>query len=47
MEIAEHYAKPVSGELGGSFARVNDCKQQFFVRWGKLNLKCFMVTGLI
>jgi len=46
MEIAEHYARPVSGELGGSFARVNDCKQQFFVRWGKIEFEMFHGDGI-
>lgn len=33
---AEHYAKPIRGELGGSFARVNDFNHKFFLRWGKI-----------
>ncbi|MFW5442754.1 MAG: phospholipase D-like domain-containing protein [Methylococcaceae bacterium] len=37
MEIAEHYAWPVRGELGGSFARVNDFNHEFYVRWGKID----------
>ena len=41
MEIAEHYAKPIRGELGGSFARVNDFNHEFFVRWGKIDFELF------
>ncbi|KAF3983606.1 MAG: phosphatidylserine/phosphatidylglycerophosphate/cardiolipin synthase family protein [Methylococcales symbiont of Hymedesmia sp. n. MRB-2018] len=41
MEIAEHYARPVRGELGGSFARVNDYNHEFFVRWGKIEFEMF------
>ncbi|MBR9909709.1 MAG: phosphatidylserine/phosphatidylglycerophosphate/cardiolipin synthase family protein [Gammaproteobacteria bacterium] len=37
MIFAEHYATPTSGNLGGSFARVNDFKHVFFVRWGKIS----------
>ncbi len=41
MEIAEHYAKPICGELGGSFARVNDFNHEFFVHWGKIDFELF------
>ncbi len=41
MQIAEHYAKPVRGELGGSFARVNDYNHEFFVRWGRIDFELF------
>lgn len=41
MEIAEHYAKPIYGELGGSFARVNDSNHEFFIRWGKIYFEVF------
>ncbi len=41
MEIAEHYARPIRGELGGSFARVNDFNHEFFVRWGKIDFEMF------
>lgn len=41
MQIAEHYAKPICGELGGSFARVNDSNDEFFVRWGKIDFEMF------
>ena len=41
MQIAEHYAKPIRGELGGSFARVNDFNHKFFVRWGRIDFELF------
>lgn len=41
QQIAEHYAKPVHGELGGSFARVNDFNHEFFLRWGKIEFDLF------
>ncbi|MFI3189748.1 phospholipase [Crenothrix sp. D3] len=41
QQIAEHYAKPVQGELGRSFARVNDFNHQFFLRWGKIDFELF------
>ena len=41
MDIAEHYARPLRGEIGGSFARVNDFNHEFFVRWGKIEFECF------
>ncbi|MFK5947683.1 MAG: phospholipase D-like domain-containing protein [Methylococcales bacterium] len=41
MEIAEHYARPVHGELGGSFARVNDFNHEFFVRWGRMDFEMY------
>ncbi|MDQ7091009.1 MAG: phospholipase D-like domain-containing protein [Methylococcales bacterium] len=41
MQIAEHYAKPVQGELGGSFARTNDFNHKFFLRWGKIDFELF------
>ena len=40
-QIAEHYAKPLHGELGGSFARVNDFNHKFFLRWGKIDFEMF------
>lgn len=40
-QIAEHYAKPVQGELGRSFARVNDFNDKFFIRWGKIEFEMF------
>jgi phosphatidylserine/phosphatidylglycerophosphate/cardiolipin synthase-like enzyme len=36
MQIAEHYAKPVYGKLGGYFQRVNDFKETFNIRWGMI-----------
>ena len=41
MQIAEHYVKPIQGELGGSFARVNDFNHKFFLRWGKIEFELF------
>ncbi len=41
MQFAEHFAKPLRGQLGGAFARVNDYNDQFFVRWGKLDFEVF------
>lgn len=46
MEIAEHYARPLRGELGGSFARVNDFNHEFFVRWGKIDFEMFYGAGI-
>jgi len=40
-QIAEHYAKPIRGELGPSFARVNDFNDKFFLRWGKIEFEVF------
>lgn len=36
MEYAERYATPVEGQLGTSFPRVNDFKEIFYLRWGKI-----------
>ncbi|NOQ13943.1 MAG: phosphatidylserine/phosphatidylglycerophosphate/cardiolipin synthase family protein [Methyloprofundus sp.] len=41
QQIAEHYAKPLHAELGGSFARVNDFNHKFFLRWGKIDFEMF------
>ncbi len=41
MLFAEHYAMPVHGSLGGSFQRVNDFNDQFYVRWGKIDFEVF------
>jgi len=41
MQIAEYYAKPTRGELGDSFARVNDFNHKFFLRWGKIEFELF------
>jgi len=37
MSTAENFARPVHGNLGGSFVRVNDFNEQFFLRWGRIN----------
>lgn len=41
MQLAEHYAKPIRGEMGGAFARVNDFNDEFFIRWGKIDFEVF------
>jgi len=41
VEFAEHYAKPFHGELGGTFARVNDFNHEFFIRWGKIDFDVY------
>src|SRR5574343_300103 len=41
MQIAEHYAKPVFGKLGGYFQRVNDFKDTFNLRWGRIEFDMF------
>jgi hypothetical protein len=41
MQIAEDYVRPVRGELGGAFARVNDFNDEFFIRWGKIDFEVF------
>jgi len=41
MQIAEHYAKPVFGKLGGFFQRVNDFKDTFNIRWGRIEFDMF------
>jgi hypothetical protein len=38
-QTAEHYAKPIRGELGSSFARTNDFGDKFFLRWGKIDFE--------
>jgi hypothetical protein len=37
MQLAEHYATPIHGNLGSSFQRVNDFNDKFYVRWGKID----------
>lgn len=37
MQVAEHFATPIQGNLGGSFQRVNDFNDKFYVRWGKID----------
>ncbi len=44
MQFAEHYALPTYGHLGGSFQRVNDFKDKFFVRWGKIDFDVYHGT---
>ncbi len=41
MQSAEQYAKPVYGKLGGYFQRVNDFKDKFDIRWGKIEFDMF------
>ena len=41
MPIAEHYAMPVHGHLGGYFQRVNDFNDKFDIRWGKIEFDVF------
>jgi len=41
MQLAEHFAIPVHGNLGGYFSRVNDFKDEFFVRWGKIDFDVY------
>lgn len=37
MQLAEHYAIPVHGNLGGNFPRENDFRDKFYLRWGKID----------
>lgn len=41
QQIAEQYAKPISGELGPSFERANDFNHKFFIRWGRIHFEMF------
>ena len=41
MSIAEHYARPYFGQLGGYFQRINDFKDTFDIRWGKIEFEMF------
>ena len=45
MQIAEHYAKPVFGKLGGFFQRINDFKDTFSIRWGRIEFDMFHGTS--
>jgi hypothetical protein len=36
MQLAEQYATPRHGTLGGFFPRVNDFNDLFYLRWGKI-----------
>lgn len=44
MEFAEEVAVPMDGELGASFARSNDLRETFFLRWGKIRFQVFWGT---
>ncbi|WP_256361086.1 hypothetical protein [Methylomonas koyamae] len=39
MQVAEHYARPVFGKLGGCFQRSNDFRESFDIRWGKIDFE--------
>jgi hypothetical protein len=41
MRTAETYAVPVHGNLGTSFARVNDFNEKFYLRWGRITFDVF------
>lgn len=41
MQFAEQYAMPVHGNLGGFFQKLNDIKETFDVRWGKIAFDVF------
>lgn len=41
MQLAEHYATPVHGNLGGFFPRVNDYNDRFYIRWGKIDFDVY------
>lgn len=41
MQIAEHYARPFYGQLGGYFQRINDISDTFDIRWGKIEFDMF------
>ena len=41
MPIAEQFATPTHGYLGGYFQRVNDYNEKFNVRWGKIEFDVF------
>ena len=41
VPLAEHYAMPVHGHLGGYFQRVNDFNDGFDIRWGKIEFDVF------
>ena len=36
MQFAEQFATPVDGQLGTPFAKRNDFKELFYLRWGKI-----------
>ncbi len=41
MQIAEHYAMPTHGHLGGYFQKANDINDKFDIRWGKIEFDVF------
>lgn len=41
MEYAEKYAAPTFGEMGPEFARRNDFKEIFYLRWGQIHFDVF------
>jgi hypothetical protein len=41
MQIAEHYAKPLIAKLGGYFTRLNDFKETFQLRWGRIEFDMY------
>ncbi len=41
MQFAEQYARPVQGQLGGFFQRINDYRDSFDLRWGKIDFELF------
>ncbi|MGR9051964.1 MAG: phospholipase D-like domain-containing protein [Gammaproteobacteria bacterium] len=41
MQYAEQYARPVHGKLGGYFQRINDFRDQFDLRWGKIEFDMY------
>ncbi len=41
MQIAEYYARPLQGQLGGFFQRSNDFGDCFDLRWGKIDFEMF------
>ncbi|NOT85233.1 MAG: phosphatidylserine/phosphatidylglycerophosphate/cardiolipin synthase family protein [Methylococcaceae bacterium] len=38
---AEQFAKPIHGNLGGFFQRVNDFNDKFYIRWGKIDFELY------
>ena len=41
MEFAEDFAVPIEGELGDSCVRLNDLKEPFSLRWGRIRFQVF------
>ena len=46
MEFAEKYAIPVDGELGRSFRVLNEFKEIFYLRWGRIRFDANWGSGL-